>query len=790
MHDFYSGLGRFSVRFRWFIVVFWLAATILAGHFFPSLMSVTKQNNTDFLPKNSPTNVATHLGSPLQNANLTSVPVVVSRPGQKLTAADLPYIARLTSALAEVPHVKRARDLGPSPDGMATQIQTLANINLGQDGPIRGLVDGLRSAIAGVPAPPGVHTHLAGQAADQVDTERKSGNTGAQVQLLSVFFILALLILIFRSPLAPIITLAPAFIVTELSGRIVAQLTNYGLQVSGLCQILLIILVLGAGTDYGLFLIFRVREEIRAGLRPHDAIARSVERVGESITFSGGTVIAALLCLLFASFGAYSSLGPPLAIAIFTMLVAGLTLTPALLAIFGRAVFWPVKLVAEANPKTPLWGRIAARVVARPVATLTAGTLVFGALALVVFAYTPAGFGNAVGAPKGTDAYAGDAVLAAHFPKAAANPTNVIFRFDQPVWNSPATLDKAQQLLSGSAGLQGVTGPTNPNGSPLSGATYAQLHEAASRVVANGDPRGLPPREPTGVRMSPQAYALYRAEANYVSTDGQTVQYLVSLQAGDPSTPNAMRVVPVVRNDARSVAAAIGAAQWAVGGQAPALYDISSTSSRDLRTVIPIAVFVIGLLLAIVMRSLVAPVYLIVSVVLSYLAALGLCVLLFEEIGGTDGLTFLLPFLMFVFLLALGEDYNILVMTRIREEAHHVPLREAVRRAVGVTGSTVTSAGLVLAGTFAVVAVVGARQPGGEQFRDLGAGLAIGVLMDTFLVRSLLVPSTVALLGKWNWWPSKLHELDHADDQGDDEDTDRVDDRDDGIVPLAAPAAD
>jgi len=279
--------------------------------------------------------------------------------------------------------------------------------------------------------------------------------------------------------------------------------------------------------------------------------------------------------------------------------------------------------------------------------------------------------------------------------------------------------------------------------------------------------------------MSPRAYALYRAEANYVSTDGKTVQYLVSLQAGDPSTPNAMRVVPAVRHEVGSVAIAIGAAQSAVGGQAPALYDISAASSDDLRTVIPIAIVVIGLLLAIVMRSLVAPVYLIVSVVLSYLAALGLCVLLFEEIGGTDGLTFLLPFLMFVFLLALGEDYNILVMTRIREEAHRVPLREAVRRAVGVTGSTVTSAGLVLAGTFAVVAVIGARQPGGEQFRDLGAGLAIGVLMDTFLVRSLLVPSTVALLGKWNWWPSKLHELDHGDDEDEDE-----------LVPLAAPAAD
>ncbi|HEX4287910.1 MAG TPA: MMPL family transporter, partial [Trebonia sp.] len=150
------------------------------------------------------------------------------------------------------------------------------------------------------------------------------------------------------------------------------------------------------------------------------------------------------------------------------------------------------------------------------------------------------------------------------------------------------------------------------------------------------------------------------------------------------------------------------------------------------------------------------PLYLIASVAISYFAALGLAVLIFIEIGGSGGITFILPFLLFIFLLALGEDYNILVMTRIREEAHHLPLREAVSRAVSVTGTTVTSAGLVLAGTFAVFAVVGGRGAGGSQIVDVGIGLAIGVIMDTFVVRTVLVPCTVVLLGRWNWWPSKL----------------------------------
>jgi len=144
---------------------------------------------------------------------------------------------------------------------------------------------------------------------------------------------------------------------------------------------------------------------------------------------------------------------------------------------------------------------------------------------------------------------------------------------------------------------------------------------------------------------------------------------------------------------------------------------------------------------------------------LSFAAALGLSVIIFIKLGGNTGLTFILPFLMFIFLLALGEDYNILVMSRIREEAHHPPLREAVAKAVGATGTTVTSAGLVLAGTFSVFAIVGGRSSGGSQIVDVGVGLALGILMDTFIVRTILVPCTVVLLGRWNWWPSKLGQV-------------------------------
>jgi RND superfamily putative drug exporter len=250
-------------------------------------------------------------------------------------------------------------------------------------------------------------------------------------------------------------------------------------------------------------------------------------------------------------------------------------------------------------------------------------------------------------------------------------------------------------------------------------------------------------------------WTAYRAESQFVSPDGRTVLFNASLAAGDPGSNAALHQVPAIRASVAAVAREVGADAYGVAGEAAATYDVGQVSDRDLLHIFPVAIIVIAILLALVMRSLVAPVYLIVSVAISYLAAFGLSVLVFQDAAGAGGLPYVIPFLMFLFLLALGEDYNILVMTRIREEAGGgVSLRQAVTRALERTGSTVSSAGLVLAGTFGVFALVVARLPGGDVYRDILASLSIGILMDAFLVRTLLVPSTVALLGRWNWWPS------------------------------------
>jgi RND superfamily putative drug exporter len=404
--------------------------------------------------------------------------------------------------------------------------------------------------------------------------------------------------------------------------------------------------------------------------------------------------------------------------------------------------------------------------VRRPAIPLAIGVVVFGALAIAVTAYQPGGFGGSISAPAGSDSAAGTALLTKHFPASAANPTNLVYKLSQPAWKDTGSIATATSQLTASGLFTGVTGPLNPAGVTLTAAQYLALHREL------GNPAALP-AVPSGHSSVPlAAYELYRATAQYVSPDGTTIQFETGLKAGDPSTTAAMNAVPSIRTEATTVAKTLGASQYGVGGEAPAFYDISQISDSDLLHVFPVAIVVIGLLLCLVMRSLIAPLYLIASVGLSFAAALGLSVVIFIKLGGSSGLTFILPFLMFIFLLALGEDYNILVMSRIREEAHHLPLREAVARAVGATGTTVTSAGLVLAGTFSVFALVGGKGSGGSEIRDVGVGLALGILMDTFIVRTILVPCTVVLLGRWNWWPSKLSRVDaQSGDEGTELDT-------------------
>jgi putative drug exporter of the RND superfamily len=747
MDRIYTALGRFAVRYRYLVVIAWIVMTFVCVRFFPSLTSVTPTPTlSSYLPARAPSVHALNLETPFQQTQYVPATLVTSRTDSPLTAADQAAIDRVEARVRAMPNVKLVRDLAVSQDGEARQSLIEADVPADGTGAGATLVDDIRTVFGKVDAPPGLTFHLTGQLATDVDLQRAYAATQNNTQNLIYLLIIVLLFASFRALLAPLLTIIPAALVLILASPVIGgAVTRFGVQASSLTLIVLIVLLLGAGTDYGLFLTFRVREELRRGLEPPAAVERAVLTVGETITFSALTVMGALSLLAFAQLPIYQGLGPSLAIGIALMLLAGLTLLPALLAIFGRATFWPSTTRQQETPATSIWGRLTGGLIQRPAVTLAAGIVIFGALAFGVLGTTLGGLTSGSTPPASADSTKGATVLSTHFPDSITNPTVLLLSFSQSIWTQTSKLATTQQQVLAIASVQSVFGPLNANGVPVTAAQLAQLHAIL------GPPQNLSAVPPSGTQIPPQLYNAYHATGQYISTDGQMVQFVAVLR-GEATGPAAQSAIPGLRAAVAQAANAAGAVDNGVFSQNAFIYDLNQTSVSDLIHLIPLVVLLIGVLLALVLRSLIAPLYLVVSVVLSYLAAFGATALIFVHVAGQGALYLLIPFILFVFLMALGSDYNILVMRRIREEAQAKPLRQAVRDAIALTGGTVTTAGVILAGTFAVLAFTANN----DNISQLGTSVALGILMDTFLIRTLLIPALVVLVGRWNWWPSSL----------------------------------
>jgi RND superfamily putative drug exporter len=740
----FARLGRFAIRFRWLIVAGWIGLVVLGTVTLPSLSSNSKANNAQFLSSSSPSVEAAKLAAPFQgkSASLTAI-LIAARASGPLTAADLAAVGRAEHAAQQVPGVALVRDEGVSRDGTAAQaLVTVTPAASNSAGASKAVVDAVRASFTRVGAPPGLGLHLTGQLAISVDS---SNTHSGAIAMFTLLFVVVLLFVVYRAALAPLITLVPAVLSFVLAGRLVGAAAKAGLSMPSVSQQLLIVLLLGAGTDYGLFLSSRVREELTRGAEPRAAVVAAMGPIGEAIAYSAATVIAALLTLLLATFAIYRGLGPALAIGIAVLLAATLTLTPALLAIFGRAAFWPSH-PRPGHQRPGAWGQVAERVVKHPRRTLAAGVALLAALALGLVGYRTAPI-TSNAAPAGSDSAAGQQLLAAHFPKATVGGDQLLLRYPNPVWQHPATLAAAQQQLDAAPVLRSITGPLGPSAGRLSPTTLAGLHQTL------GPAGTLPQSPPPSSNIAPSLYRPYRQTAQFISPDGRTIQYYAVLSAGAVGSTPAADQIPQAQTALNSVARTTGASASGVAGQDASAHDINTASTSSLELVVPIVLVVIFVLLALLLRSLIAPWYLTLTVALSYLASLGFAMLVFVHLGPNSGLIFVLPLLMFVFSMALGEDYNILIMSRIREETgKHASFRQAVAHAMAITGTTVTSAGIILAGTFAVLGIAG----GSSEAQQLGFSIAFGVLLDTFFVRTLLIPSIAVLLGRWNWWPSHL----------------------------------
>ena len=744
----FEAIARFSVKFRWLIIIVWLVAIPVTAKTMPSLTSVTKSNNSAFLPASSPSQKASGLTTPFQGKNTSTTSIVVaSSSAGPLTTADMAAISQVEAKVKKLPNISLVKEEATSRDGEVQEILVGTSSSGFGTGSMQFVSD-VRDTFSKVQAPSNLSFHLTGTLAEDVDSNNSNNSARNNTQIFIILFIVVLLFLVYRSLLAPLITLIPAALSLVIASPIIAESTKIGVQVSPITQLLLIVLLLGAGTDYGIFLVFRVREELRKGYEPKEAVVQALSKVGKVITFSALTVSAALLSLLLASFGFYKGLGPALAIGIGILLVAGLTLLPALLTVFGRAAFWPIKNRVVKEQKIGVWGRVADRVITHPVLTLVIGTVLLGSLITGLIGYKTGGFNNS-GPPAKSDSAVGSQIVADHFPAASNNPQDLLLKFNKPVWNDFSVVARAQRELASASVFKSISGPINSGGTVLSAASIQTLY------MSLGPPNLLPEIPPATLSISPQQYQAYRSIAQFISPDGKTLQFDALLTAGPSGSTAASQAVPDERSVLTSTATSVGAVDNGIVSQDTFIYDITHISTEDLYKIVPVVLVIIAVLLAILLRSLVAPWYLILTVGLSYMATLGFANIVFVHLThNSSGLSFFLPFLLFIFGMALGEDYNILVMSRIREEAHDdVTLRDAITKAIGFTGTTVTSAGLILAGTFGVLGIVG----GQAEVQQIGFSIAFGILLDTFFVRTLFVPSIAVLLGKWNWWPSKLY---------------------------------
>ena len=428
----FEAIARFSVKFRWLIIIVWIIAVPLAIKTLPSLSSVTTSNNSAFLPASSPSEKAVGLTAAFQGKNTEATAIIVaSNPSGPLSTADNAAIARLETSVSKLRSISLVKDQATSKDGQVKEIlvgATSSGFSLSS----QQFIDSVRRAFTQVQAPADLNFHLTGPMAEAIDANTSSNTTKNNTQIFILLFIVVLLFVVYRSLLAPLITLIPAGLSLMIASPVIAESTKIGVQVSPVTQLLLIVLLLGAGTDYGLFLVFRVREELRRGYDAKEAVIQALSKVGKVITFSALTVSAALLSLLLASFGFYKGLGPALAIGIAILLLAGLTLLPALLTVFGRSAFWPIKNRVVKQQKIGLWGRVADRVITHPVITLAVGIILLGSLTVGLVGYRTGGFSNN-GPPAKSDSAIGSQIIAAHFPAANNNPQELLLKFNQPI---------------------------------------------------------------------------------------------------------------------------------------------------------------------------------------------------------------------------------------------------------------------------------------------------------------------------------------------------------------------
>ena len=700
----FGGLGLAVVRHPWRVIALWVIAAIAVIATAPGLP--TTSNESSFLPKSYESIRAADLQDQAfpQTGHVTSAAAIIvfSRAGHgRLTAADSAKVAAIASSLSDK-HIHNIVSITagpPSPNRLVqTALVAMPNNVVNGSGTAAGdAIKVLRADIKPLVAGTGLHEGVTGSAAQQLDSQQSSTRAEQVVLLATLVLILILLLVIFRSPIIAVLPLIVIALVSQVATGLISDVNKaLNLNTDSSISTILIVVLFGIGTDYILFLMFRYREGLRAGEDSKQAMVSAVARVGEVIASAAGVVIVAFLALLLSTLSVLRSIGPALAIAVAVTLVAGLTLVPAVVSLLGPRVFWPSKAWRR-EPKAARFAAIGRSLARRPAVYAVVSGLFLAVLAIGAFSYKPTFDLSSAGIPSHAESQTALQTLEKGLPPGATDPTVVLLH--------------------------------QPSGGAL----------PASDLAAFG----------AKLKTLPGVGAV---AAPKLSADHATADYTVTLSY-DPQSTTA---VNVLKNQLRPAvhAAAPAGTEALVGGTTAVFADIQRAVNHDYAVVFPTAAIIILLILGLLLRSVVAPWYLLASVVLGFGATLGASVLVFQVLGGQPGLVFLLPVYMYLFVVALGTDYNILMIARLREQARAgMPPRQAAAAAFRHAAPTIAAAGVILAGTFASLTLAG-----NTILSQLGFAVSCGIALAAFVMAMFFSPSLTALIGQHAWWPGHAYQ--------------------------------
>lgn len=691
-----NALGKFITRNRWWVIGTWFAAAVVITLAAPKLSSVVSSNQTSFLPSKYESVQAEKIADKAfpQAKNDAELLLVERKDGGRLTPTDLQNIQILAASIqaAKLPHVQAAvAPLGSlSQDGTAQLVSIVTDIQSGGSESDAKLVNQFRDTIKKYLAGSDLKAGLTGNLAMNADSTDSFNNAEKVITFATFLLVILLPGIIFRSPVAAFAPVLAVSLVYMLAQSIIALSAHiFDFKISNQLSILFTVVLFGIGTDYILFLLFRYRERLRTGDVTRGAVAFALSRAGEAILSAALVVAAAFAALGISDFGIFKNLAPGLVICVLTMLLASLTLIPAVIAVIGPKIFWPSK--AWQHPAKHGAAARVGRTIAKRPALVAAGAFIVLALLASGYFHLHTDYNTLNQLPQNTESTKAYNELSKKFSASAIAPTPVYFV-------------SAQSLETGA--LRDI------------------------QQATNGKIDALPAGPAT------------------LSADKKIIRVSFYLK-GNPYENSTLDYIDnVVRPTMHAIGGARGYTTY-VAGESAAFADVRSAVNRDLAVILPTAAVVIFLILLILLRSILAPLYLLVTAALGFTATLGGTVYLFQNVAGNAGLIFFIPIMVYIFVVAIGTDYNILIMTRLREEVRegHEP-RKASDLTIEHSGATVASAGLILAGTFGSLALAGL-----SLLAQLGFAVAFGIVLSAFCISTLLVPSVAALLGRNVWWP-------------------------------------